>query len=73
MKQRADKLSTEVLGTMNNNKLGRKRTLRRVDELFLVMMRLRLGLLLKDLEFCFKLSSSAESKFFNSCILFMYE
>lgn len=73
MEQGADKLSTEVLGTMNNNKLGRKRKLRRVDEFLLVMMRLRLGLLLKDLEFPFKLSSSAVSKIFNSWILFMYE
>lgn len=70
MEQGADKLSTEVLGTTNNNKLGRKRKLRRVDEFLLVMMRLRLGLLLKDLEFRFKLSSSAVSKIFNSWILF---
>lgn len=67
MEHGADKLSTEVLGTMNNNKLGRKRKLRRVDEFLLVIMRLE-----KDLEFRFKLSSSAVSKIFNSWILFMY-
>lgn len=66
MEQGADKLSTEVWGTMNNNKLGSKRKMRRVDEFLLVMMRLRLGLLLKDLKFRFKLSSSAVSKTFNS-------
>ena len=73
MEQGADKLSTEILGTLNNYTLGRKRKLRRVDKFLLVMMRLRLGLLLKDLEFRFKLSSSAVSKIFNCWILFMYE
>ena len=71
--QGADKLSSEILGTLNNYTLGRKRKLRRVDEFLLVMMRLKLGLLLKDLEFRFKLSESAVSKIFNSWILFMYE
>lgn len=41
MEQGADKLSTEILGTLNNYTLGRKRKLRRVDEFLLVMMRLR--------------------------------
>lgn len=58
---------------MSNNTLGRKRKLRREDEFLLVMMRLILGLLLKDLEFRFKLSSSAVSTMFNSLIVFMYE
>ena len=39
----------------------------------LVMMRLRLGLLLKDLEFRFKIAASTISKIFNSWVLFMSE
>lgn len=73
MEQEADKLSTEIIGTMNKHNLGRKRKLKRVDEVLLVMMLLRLGLLLKDLEFCFKISASAVSNIFNSWILFMHE
>ena len=44
-----DGLSTENQEKLNRNHLGRKRKLRRVDEFLLVLMRLRLGLLLKDL------------------------
>ena len=69
----ADKLSTECVGAMNKNNLGRKHKLRCVDEFLLVLMRLRLGLLVKDLEFRFKISASAVSKIFNSWVLFMYE
>ena len=47
--------------------------MRRIDDFLLVMMRLRLGLLLKDLEFRFKISASSVSKIFNSWITFMYE
>lgn len=73
MKHGADKLCTESVGEMNMYNLGRKRKLRRVDEFLLVMMRLRLGLLVKDLEFRFKISASAVSKIFNSWVLFMCE
>ena len=68
-----DGLSTENQEKLNRNHLGRKRKLRRVDEFLLVLMRLRLGLLLKDLEFRFKISASAVSKIFNRWISFMYE
>lgn len=64
----ADKLCTESVGEMNIASLGRKRKLRRVDEFLLVLMRLRLGLLVKDLEFCFKISSSTVSKIFIFCL-----
>lgn len=68
-----DKLCTESVDEMNIASLGRKRNLLRVDEFLLVLMRLRLGLLVKDLEFRFKISSSTISKIFNSWILFMCE
>lgn len=73
MEHGADKLCTESIGEMNIASLGRKRKLRRVDEFLLVLMRLRLGLLVKDLEFRFKISSSTVSKIFNSWILFICE
>ena len=56
-KHGADKLTTESVGEMNIHRLGRKRKLRHVDEFLMVMMRLRLGLLVKDLEYRFKLSA----------------
>lgn len=54
-------MSKQIYGTMNNKKFDDtfKRKLRRVDELLLVMMTLRLGLLLTDLEILLKMSSSA--------------
>lgn len=57
----ADKMSKQICGTMNNKKLDGtfKRKLRRVDELLLVMMTLRFGLLLKDLDIPFEMPSSA--------------
>lgn len=73
MEHGADKLCTESVGEMNIASLGRKHKLRRVDKFLLVLMRLRLGLLVKDLEFRFKISSSTVSKIFNSWILFMCE
>jgi len=71
MEHGADKLSTESIGEMNPLNLGRKRKLRRIDEFLMVMMRLWLGLLLKDLEYRFKISASSVSKIFNAWILFM--
>lgn len=57
-------MSKEMCGTMNNKKLDGtfKRKLRRVDELLLLMLTLRLGLLLKDPESLFKMSSSDVKK-----------
>lgn len=51
----ADKMSKEICGTIINNKFDGtlKRKLRRVDELLIVMMALRFGLLLKDLSIPF--------------------
>lgn len=68
-----DKLCIEFVGEMNIVSLGRKCKLWCVDEFLLVMMRLRLGLLVKDLEFCFKIFLSIVLKIFNLWILFMCE
>lgn len=71
MEHGADKLCTESVGELNIASLWRKRKLRHVHEFLLVLMRSMLGLLVKDLEFCCKISSSTVSKMFNSWILFM--
>lgn len=68
----ADKLCSAKPNTFKND-TGKKRKLRSVDEFLLVMMRLRLGLLVKDLEYRFKISGSSVSKIFNSWIVFMYK
>ncbi|KAJ8300688.1 hypothetical protein KUTeg_022207, partial [Tegillarca granosa] len=47
-----------------------KRKLRLVDEFLMVMMRLRLGLLLKDLEYRFRISASRISRNFSAWITF---
>ena len=51
-----------------NDSTGPKPKLRLVDEFLLVMMRLRLGLLVKDLEFRFKISASSVSRIFGKWI-----
>ena len=61
MEHDADNLCTEPVGEMNMDSLERKRKLRRVDEFMLVMMRLSLDLLLKDLEFRFKITATTIS------------
>jgi hypothetical protein len=64
----ADKLNIEeeiVTDKVSNRKL------RLEDELFLVLVRLRLGLLLTDLEHRFKISTSRISKIFSVWIRFM--
>lgn len=50
---------------------GRRRTLRLQDEFFMVMMRLRLGLLLEDLAQRFKISKSTCSKIVSRWINYM--
>ena len=52
----AEQLCTQSVGEMNMYSLGRKRMLRHVDEFFIGMMRLWMGLLVKHLEFLFKIS-----------------
>lgn len=60
----ADKMSKKICRTIINDKLDGtlKRKLRRVDELLIVMMALRFGLLLKDLDIPIEMSSSAVQK-----------
>lgn len=56
----ADNMSKEICVTIINKLDGTlKRKLRRVDELLIVMMAQRSGLLLKDLDIPFEMSSSA--------------
>ena len=54
----------------NNDKStgGRPRSLRLIDELFMVLMRLRLGVLLEDLAFRFCVSTTTCSEIFNKWI-----
>lgn len=54
MEHGADKLSTESVGEINIYSLGRKHKLQHVDEFLLVMLRLRQGFLVKDLDFVLK-------------------
>ncbi|XP_033753600.1 uncharacterized protein LOC117336915 [Pecten maximus] len=54
---------------LKGNKVsGRPSTLRLIDEFFLVLMRLRLGLVLEDLAYRFKTSTSSCSRIFNKWI-----
>ena len=66
----ADKLCTE--NDSQGNSTLKNRKLRRVDEFLMVLMRLRLGLLVRDLEFRFKISSSTVSKIFNAWMPLMH-
>lgn len=74
IQQGADKLvldSSAVKTETDAKKGGAKRKLRIEDEFFIVLMRLRLGLLLKDLEFRFKISSGRISRIFKAWIQLM--
>lgn len=62
-----DKLCIEFVGELNIVSLWRK------CKFLLVLMRLMFGLLVKDLEFCFKIFLSIVLKIFNLWILFMCE
>ncbi|XP_048746653.2 uncharacterized protein LOC125659141 [Ostrea edulis] len=56
---------------MDDMEYDQRMKLRLVDQFLLVMMRLRLGLLVKDLAYRFKLSSSTVSRIFSRWIIFM--
>jgi len=56
-----------------NLKPGRKRFLRPIDEFFMVMMRLRLGLLQEHLADIFRVSESTVSRIMNTWINFLYD
>lgn len=74
IQQGADKLvldSSAMKTETDGKKGGAKRKLRIEDEFFMVLMRLRLGLLLKDLEFRFKISSGRISRIFKTWIQLM--
>lgn len=64
----ADKMNIDD-GSIMNRLSARK--LRPVDEFLMVLMRLRLGLLLNDLEYRFKISASRISRIFNSWLRIM--
>ncbi|XP_071127340.1 uncharacterized protein [Mytilus edulis] len=56
-----------------NLKPGRKRFLRPIDEFFMVMMRLRLGLLQEHLADIFRVSESTVSRIMNTWINFLFD
>jgi len=53
--------------------LGRPRSVRIIDEFFMVLMRLRLGLLYEDLAFRFRLSTTSCGRIVNKWIDFLYQ
>lgn len=55
----------------DGHKKGRPRSLRLVDEFFMVLLRLRLGLLLEDLSYRFKVSKSTCSLIINGWISYL--
>ncbi|XP_074656816.1 uncharacterized protein LOC141910027 [Tubulanus polymorphus] len=57
--------------TLSNNKMGRRKKLILEDEYFMVLMRLRLGLLVRDLSHRFNVSISAVSSIFSTWIRLM--
>lgn len=55
----------------DGTKKGRPRSLRLIDEFFMVLLRLRLGLLLEDLSFRFKVSKATCSNIVNEWISYL--
>jgi hypothetical protein len=72
LKDTAFENTTRSGSTCTSSNKGRPRRLRIIDEFFLVLMRLRLGLLLEDLADRFHVSVSTCSNIFNAWVDFLH-
>jgi hypothetical protein len=54
-------------------KYGKPRSMSPEQELFLVLIRLRLGLLVQDIAHCFRISTIQVSRIFKTWIVFLYQ
>lgn len=67
-----DDATSQTARASASSEVGRPRSLRIIDEFFLVLMRLRLGLLLEDLADRFRISTSSCGLIFNRWIDYLY-